>query len=535
MFNELPINKNENEDECVTKGICSVSPTLSSLHEVVLIHLKELSFYLLKLKDFGITNEQAKRLVLEALMGILTNADYNQDEFQKIISGLDLDIEQSKFIYKKFCEEKNLDAESLKMYFKHSKDFNLTDAIKKGEKYFLKKSSTLTGKQKDLYEIMLFLIKSMCLKIIEYKRLGKENDEYYYATLSMMNVMNISDFSEEDAKNEIKKFIKIYYDAVVDVFYAQVEIYGDVEQVDVSFSTRPGKAVLVSGSDYKKLELVLKAVEGKDIDVYTHGIDMLMAHSHPKINSHPNLKGHFGSGLDSALIDFSEFPGAILMTKATLVRTEYLYRGRLYTLDPIAPPGVMKIKNLDFEPLIKSAMDAKGFEQEQKKPSVTVGYFEKDIKEKVDEIIDKIFNKKIKNLYFVGLFNYSNLCLKYFDNFFKFLPKDSYVISLSCAPNKENVYHPDSFYDYSLLYKTIKHLKAKIPINEINLSIFVTKCDKHIIANLIYLKEIGVKNIYMCKCPPSLVNPALMETLLEIFEIKEASDPRRDLEETLKD
>lgn len=533
MFNELPINKTEG-DEYMTKGLCSISPTLSSLHEVVLIHLKELSFYLLKLKDFGVTNEEAKHLILDALMGILIDAEYNQDDFSKIILELDKDIEQSKFIYKKFCEEKSLDAESLKLYFKHSKDFNLTEAIKKGEKYFLKKTSTLTSKQKDLYEIMLFLIKSMCLKIIEYKRLGKENDEYYYSALSMLNVMNISDFTEENAIEEIKNFIKIYYDAVVDVYYAQQEIYGEVEQVDVSFSTTPGKAILVSGSDYKKLELVLKAAEGKGIDVYTHGLDLLMAHTHPKLREHPNLKGHFGSGLDSALIDFSEFPGAILMTKATLIRTEYLYRGRLYTLDPIAPSGVMKIKNLDFEPLIKSATDAKGFEQGQKKPSITVGYSEKEIKEKVEEIADKILNKKIKNLYIVGLFNYSNVCLKYFENFFKLLPKDGFAISLSCTQNRENVYYLDSFYDYSFLYKVIKHLKAKIPLNEINLSIFVTRCDKHIIANLIYLKEIGIKNIFMCKCPPTLVNPALMSTLLETFDIKEASDPRRDLEETLK-
>lgn len=533
MYNELPINKIE-IDECIAKGICSANPTLSSLHEVVLIYLKELSFYLLKLKDFGVTNEEAKYLILEALMSMIINAEYGQDEFKKILSDLDKDIEQSKFIYKQFCEEKNLDAESLKLYFKHSKDFNLTNAIKKGEKYFLKKSSTLTSKQKDLYEIMLFLIKSMGLKIIEYKRLGKENDEYYYSILSMLNIMNITEFSEEKSIQEIKKFIKIYYNAVVDVFYTQVDLYGDIQKVDVSFSTHKGNAILVSGSDYKKLELVLKATEGKKIDVYTHGLEMLMAHTHEKLRSHPNLKGHFGSGLDSALIDFSEFPGSILMTKATLLRTEYLYRGRLFTIDPIAPPGVMKIKNLDFEPLIKSAIDAKGFEFGKQNPSLTVGFSEKEIEKKVEEITSKIINKQIKNLYIVGLFNYSNVCLKYFDNFFKFLPKDCFAISLSCAQKKENVYHFNSFYDYSLLYKIIKHLNSRIPLKEINLNIFVTKCDKHIIANLIYLKEIGIKNIYMCKCPTSLVNPALMSTLLETFDIKEATDPRIDLEETLK-
>lgn len=533
MYNESKIDKIENY-ECLSKGICSVNPALSSLHEVVLLHLKELSFYVLKLNEYGIKNENIKNDILEALFSIVINADYEQEQFRDIIKKLDTNIEDSKVLYKHFCEKNNADIESLKTYFKHSKNFNLTEAIKKGEKYLIKKNNVYTSQQKNLHDLILFLIKSMSIKITELKRLGKENDEYYYSVLSMLNLLNSNEFPEDTAKEEIRKFIKIYYQANVEVFNTQIELYGEITPVDVSFSTTPGKAILVSGSDYKKLELVLKATKDKNIDVYTHGLEMLMTHSLPKLRAFPNLKGHFGFGINTSLIDFAEFPGAILMTKATLQRTEYLYRGRLFTLDPIAPLGIVKIKDQNFEPLIKSALSAKGFVNDREKPSLKVGYSEKEVYKKLDEIIDKIQKNEIKHLYILGLFNYTNICTEYCSAFLDLLPKDCFAISLSCMRDKENILHIDSFYDYSLLYKILNYLNQKIPLSKLKLSIFITRCDKHSIASLIYLKEIGVKNIYMCECPPDLINPAMIKIVQKIFGIKEFSNPKKDIDETLE-
>lgn len=533
MYDEYQTVQYETE-EYLSRGISSINPTLTSLHEVLLLHLKELAFYLLKLKEFGITNQGLKEHILEALTGIVLNAEYSQEQFHEIMSKLNIGIEESKILYRNFCEKNNVSAPIPKIYFKHGKSFSLTEAIKKGERYFLKKSQSFTDRQKELYDIMLFLVKSICIKIIELQRLDKENDDYYYATLSMLNAMHLGEFSEETAKEEIKKFIRIYYQIAVEVFYTQVELYGEITPAEVSFSTVPGKSILVSGSDFKKLELVLKSVENTEINVYTHGLEMLMAHAFPKLHSHPNLKGHFGFGIDSSLIDFSEFQGAILMTKFTLQRTEHLYRGRLFTLDPIAPMGVIKLKDDNFEPLIKSALESKGFVHAIQKPPLMVGFSENEISKKIDDIIEKIMNKQIKHLFIIGLLNSPNSCPKYFEKFFKLLPEDCFAISLCCKKNQDNIYYIDSFYGYSLLYKILERINERTSLSNLNISIFITKCDKYLIANLLYLKEIGIKNLYMTKCPPMLINPALIETLQEIFEIKEFTDPKKDFEEIMR-
>ena len=68
-------------------------------------------------------------------------------------------------------------------------------------------------------------------------------------------------------------------------------------------------------------------------------------------------------------------------------------------------------------------------------------------------------------------------------------------------------------------------------MKELNITIFLTSCDKHTISNLLYLRHSGIKNLYMCKCPPTLINPTLIKTLLTTFGIKEFSDPQKDFEE----
>ena len=530
MYNEIPVTSYE-YDECLIKGLCSINPTLSSLQEVILLYLRHLAFYLLKLKEFGVTNRPVQEIILNSLFNIVTNADYNQEQFYNLISNLDSSIVEAKSIYEHVCENKEVELESIKTYFKCSKKFNLTDAIKKGEKYFLKKISTFTQKQKDLFDILLFFIKSISIKIIELQRLGKEHDEGYHAVLTLLNAMNLKRFCEAEILQELDRSVDIYYDLLKIIFKTQAELYGEPSTTSVSFSIEKGKAILISGFDYNTLELVLKAVENTDIQIYTHGMEMLMAHSFPKFRSYKNLKGHFGSGIHNAMIDFAKFPGSILMTKGCLQKFEYLYRGMLFTLDPIAPTGVVKIKNNDYEALIKSALNAEGFTTAIQKPSLTVGFSFDEVENKIEEVLDKIVKKEIENIYIVGLLNFQNGHKQYFDDFFELDHKNSFIFSLSHKKSGENIFHLDSVYDYSLVYKILKEIQLRIPLNELNISIFLTSCDKHTISNLLYLRHSGIKNIYMCKCPPSLINPSLVTTLLNTFGIKEFSDPKKDLEE----
>lgn len=521
-------------DELLTSEIYTTSPTLSYLQEIILIYLKELAYYLLKLKEFGAHNEVIKQNILEAISVMIANIDYNKTQFQKLITILSSDLNQVKNMYSTLCQKNNVEPKFLKTYLKFTAKFDMSTVIKNGEKYFIKKNATYTLDQKNMFDVMLFLIKNICVRIIQIKEYGKDYEDSYSAVLTLLNAMNFESAKEDNAKQIIAICTSTYNNLVKDLSTAQEEAHGPREPVYIAFAPRNGKAILVSGIDMKQLESVLEATKDRGVDVYTHGVTMLMAHTLAKFRKYSHLVGHFGKGSESSLFDFAAFPGAILTTRYLFQRLDYLCRGRLFTTDAYAPKGIVKILDNNFEPLILAALASKGFTKKQQEVIKMVGYRQKELEENVQEIMKKMEKNQIKHLYIIGLLNWENGYKGYFDKFFKLMPKDCYALSLAYNKSEENILHIDSFYDYLFIYEFLEKINEIKPLTELDISIFITKCDQYTITNIINFKNLGIKNIYLGKCIPSLINPALSATLIKIFGINEFSTPEKDLAETLK-
>lgn len=517
-----------NTDNCTTKGLCSVDPTISSLQEVIVMYLKQLAFYTLRLKRKGITNNVIKENIIITLAGLVSNTDYSQEQFKNIISNIYEHLKQSKILYERIWKENNLNIDTLKTQLKIEKQLDINKAIQQGEKEFIKKNKKLTMEQRSLFEIMFVLIKNVCINLIELKSLDKENDSAYYSILHLLNLMNCEEITEKRLRTSLKHFVKTNYEITKELNKAQIEAFGDPETTEVSFSTTPNKAVLVSGSNLKELEQVLIATKDRSLDVYTHGA-MILGHTFPEIKKYPQLKGQFGLGVENCLLDFATFPGAILMTKNSLHNVEYLYRGRLFTTDVNVPKGVIKIENNDYEPLITSAHEAKGFAKGQIRPTLTIGYKNKMIEKKIDEIVEKIEHQHIKHLFIVGILNHTSLQKRYFEKLLKNLPKSIYAITLSTYTPSLNTFQINSSYDFGLIYKIIEGLQERITDKKYDLTVFLTKCDKYAISNLLNLRYLNVKNIYLSHCSPMLINPTMINTFKNIFGIKTISMPREDL------
>jgi len=522
-------------DEFISKGICAINPNLSSLQEVILIYLKELSYYILLLKKFGAENEIIKDNVIEAVSGINASVEYNHEQFQKLVSILANDLSQAKTLYANLCKQNGVVSKFIKPYFKHGRTFNITDIIKKGEKYFIQRNVDYTSEQKNMFDIMLFLVKNICTKVLQIKSFNKNYHKAYYSILTLLNTMNCEDTSNDEVKSVIDESTREYQNLTKLISDTQEEVYGQRASVNISFAPRTGKAILVSGIDMTQLEAVLEATKSRGVDVYTHGLTMLMAHTLAKFKSYPNLVGHFGKGPDNSLFDFAAFPGAILMTRYLFQKIEYLYRGRLFTTDSFAPSGTVKIIDNNFEPLIQAALESKGFTKKEQELIHRVGLRRKFMERKVLELFEKMEKNEIRHLYFVGILRNGVEYKEYFDKFFDLMPKDCFAISLSHEKNEENVLHVDSFYDYLFIYEVLDKFNQKKPLKNLNISIFITKCDQYTITNIINFSNMGVKNIFLCKCIPTLINPTLVQTMVKNFGIKELSTPEKDLEITLSE
>jgi len=523
-------------DEFISKGLCNtMNPNLSALQEVILIYLKELAYYLLQLKELGASNEVIKTNMIDAISGIIVNIDYNEEQFQKLIITLAGDLSQTKTIYTRLSQTNNLEPKFLKSYFKHPNDLNLAEIIKKGEKYFIQRNIDYTSEQKNMFDIIILLIKRICLKIIQLESYKKDYEKAYLTILTLLNTLNFDGITTSKIKSIIECASLEYQTLIKELYDTQEEAHGKRMSVCIPFAPRTGKAILVSGVDMNQLRMVLEATKCRGIDVYTHGITMLMAHTLKYFKDCPHLVGHFGKGSENSLFDFAAFPGAILMTKYLFQKVEYLYRGRLFTTDTFAPRGIVKIKDNNYEPLIQAALDSKGFTKTQQKVISRVGFRQKKMEAKVQEVIGKMETEEIKHLYIIGLLNQEDEYKKYFDEFLKIMPKNCYALSLSNDTNEANILHVDSFYDYLLIYKVLDKINEKRPLEELNITIFITKCDQYTITNVINFLNIGIKNVFLCKCIPTLINPALAQTIRKTFGIQEFTTPEKDLKKTLSE
>lgn len=513
-------------DSCISKGICSINPRTSSLREVLVMYLKQLAFYTLHLKYLGLKNRDTEDIILNTLSGLMSNLETGNKQFYQTLINLKSIIIESIETYKRVCSQKNIKPKEIKTNLKLNKKQNITDLIQLGEKEFSKKLKQISEKKRNLYEIIFLVLKSICINLVEIKSFGEDDNCAYSEILYLLNTINFPELSQKILIKKINLGVKIDFYLTQKLNQLKTENYGIQTEANISYTTYPNKAILVAGTNIQELKKVLDATEGKNIDVYTHG-EMILAYTYPKFREYKNLKGQFGKGIESCLLDFATFPGAILIAKHSLENIEYLYRGRLFTTDNFVPQGVIQIKNDDYTPLINSALGARGFKTGKKRDSVILGCSENHLNSTIDKIIKDIY--LYKNIIIIGTEEQTQEQKTYFQTLVKRVKNDSIIISLSEKYDIKNFYHINSAPDFYMIYRIWDKLKPYINPELTKISIFIAKCNKHTISNMINLKQQGINNIFLSRCTPIMLNPTLTKSLEDLYGIKSTSDVNKDL------
>lgn len=513
-------------DSCISKGICSINPRTSSLREVLVMYLKQLAFYTLKLKHLGLKNDSTEGIILNTLSGLMSNLEIGNQQFYKTLMSLKSIIIESIKTYKDVCKSKNIQIKSMPSVIRLNKQLNISELIKLGEKEFSEKIKLVSQEKRNLFEVIFMVLKSICINLVEIQSYGLDDQTAYLEILYLLNTLNYPNSSAYIYKKKILKAIEIDFCLAKRLHRIKTERFGSQTEGEVSYSTRPNKCILVAGTNIQELKNVLDYTKDKSIDVYTHG-DMIEVYTYPKFQEYKHLRGQFGKGIENCLLDFATFPGAILIAKHSLETIEYLYRGRLFTTDNFVPQGVIKIKDNDFTPLVNSALSARGFKKGQIHPSVKLGCTEEEFDTKMDEILSKM--KSLKNIVIFPTEMNTVLQKEYFESFISKTDDETLVISLSNIPCDKKVIVINSAPDICMLYKIFDRISSSAEENNVAISVFISKCDKHTISNILNLKKIGVNNVFLSKCTPIMLNPTLTETLKTEFDIRPTTKPAEDL------
>ena len=232
--------------------------------------------------------------------------------------------------------------------------------------------------------------------------------------------------------------------------------------------------------------------------------------------------GHYGNSSEDCIVDFGTFPGAILLTKNSQNNTEFLYRGKIFSNDYNTPQGVIEITENDYTPLLEAALLSKGFSKGKILPSTSLGGDENDYLALLSDVFNNVVNGKIKHLYIIIGDTFSEVEKEYYRVFLNSIDNDEFVLSFSFGTDSDNIKVINLGNCNPLIIDFLsKFLKYQIPNDKI--TYMFGSCSAAIISGIIYLNDIGAEGVYLPACSPRLINPSVLETFNNVYNVHKIS------------
>jgi len=328
---------------------------------------------------------------------------------------------------------------------------------------------------------------------------------------------------------------------------ANTGTYGHPEPTRVKVSPVKGKAIVVSGHDLRDLEALLIQTQGKGINVYTHG-EMLPALAYPGLKKYPHLVGNYGGAWQDQAKEFDAFPGAILMTTNCIQRPRETYKGRIFTCGLVAWPGVTHIADRNFAPVIQAALAAPGFAADAPTQEITIGFARNTVMSVAGAVIDAVKAGAVKHFFLIGGCDGAKSGRNYYTEFAQQVPKDCVILTLACGKYRFNKL---DFGDiggiprlldvgqcndaYSAVQIAVALAKAfNCGVNDLPLSLVLSWYEQKAVAILLTLLHLGIRNIRLGPTLPAFVTPAVLQVLVDNFNIMPTTTAEADLKAILK-
>ncbi len=527
---------------CTKVGVCGKESDVATLQDLLIYSLKGLSLYAIEGRRVGINDREVNVFTCEAIFSTLTNVNFDSERFvQQIHRCVAL---RDKLKEKVRAAGGKVDFPEGPATFKP--EATLQGLIKQGEAVGLKSDPTINPDILSLQHTLLFGLKGVAAYADHAQILGQEDDKVYAFLQEGLAATLKKDLSLNDWVGLVLKCGEINLRAMELLDAANTGAYGHPVPTKVPLGAKKGKAILVSGHDLKDLEELLKQTEGKAISVYTHG-EMLPAHGYPGLKKYPHFYGHYGTAWQNQIREFSDFPGAILMTTNCLQKPRDSYRENIFTSGTVGWPGLNHISDRNFSAVIKKALAMPGFPEDKAGKTVMVGFARNTVMGVADKVIEAVKGKAIRHFFLVGGCDGAKPGRNYYTQFVEKVPKDCVVLTLACGKfrffdkNLGDIGGIPRLLDigqcndaYSAVQIAVALSKAfNVGVNELPLSMILSWYEQKAVAILLTLLYLGIKNIRLGPSLPAFVTPNVLKVLVENFNIKPITTPDEDLKAVL--
>ena len=534
---------------CTKIGVCGKQPEVADLQDLAAYAMRGLALVCKKARETGNRSEAADEYIPATLFSTLTNVNFDPDDFVSMVHETVRLRDELKARVENTGHELNLSEGPAT--WTPAVDFD--GIISQAQEHGLLDYPTSNDDIRSLMHTVLFGLKGVAAYTDHAQILGYKDQELYDFFHDALSA------GWDGVERDLNDWLALALEtgnanlkAMELLDKANTETYGHPEPTEVPLGHKAGKCIVVSGHDLKDLEMLLEQTRNTDITVYTHG-EMIPCHGYPKLKKRfPHLYGNYGTAWQNQQKEFSKFPGAVLMTTNCLQKPQQAYADNLFTTGLVGWPDIPHIEadpsgHKDFTPIIERARQLPGFEADEDKGTVMVGFAHNAVLGVADKVVEAVKSGDIRRFFLVGGCDGAKPGRNYYTEFVEQVPEDCIVLTLACGKFR--------FYDKDLgeigglprlmdvgqcndSYSAIKIATAlaeafDTDVNSLPLSLIISWYEQKAVAILLTLLALGIKDIRLGPSLPAFMTENVLNYLVENYDIKPISTPEEDLEAIL--
>jgi len=526
---------------CTVAGVCGKDAETARLQDLLVYECKEISFFANKARKLKLGSPDVDRFVVEGLFTTVTNVNFDADKLvERIHRGAEM-LDLAKEMIADAAMAAGVEPEAVDHPvpdFRGTKEDLLALAMKIGVQ------DRMQGRGPDaagLEELITYGLKGLAAYLDHAMVQGRFSDNaqafVLEAMASLLKPQSVGALTALALKvGEVNLEVMGLLDG------ANTGHFGHPVPTKVRVTPVKGKAIVVSGHDLPDLEALLKQTEDKGINIYTHG-EMLPCHGYPELNKYKHLVGNYGGAWQDQRKEFDEFPGAILMTTNCIQKPRETYAARIFTTGLVEFPGLVHVTRDDFSAVIDAALAAPGFAEDGPEKYITVGFGHNAVLGVADKVIEGVKSGAIKHFFLIGGCDGAKSGRNYYTEFAEKAPKDTVILTLACGKFRFNKLEfgdiggiprlldigqcNDS---YSAVQIAVALANAfGTDVNGLPLSFILSWYEQKAVAVLLTLLHLGIRNIKLGPTLPAFVTPAVLQVLVDNFNIAPTTTVDADL------
>jgi len=507
---------------CTVRGACGKSESTANLQDLLIHTLKGISVFGEKTEQ---VDQKAGRFIMEALFATITNANFDDDRFITFINEA-LEVRDAVQAKSSLSSDALPDAAT----WTGSADSFLEKSTSIGV------LATENEDVRSLRELIIYGLKGLAAYAEHAAVLGQE-DETLYAFAIEALAATTKDLSVDELIALVLKTGEMGVTTMALLDKANTDSYGtpEISEVQLGVNSKPG--ILISGHDLKDLEQLLEQSINSGVDIYTHG-EMLPAHYYPAFKKYDHFIGNYGNAWWKQASEFTSFNGPILMTTNCIVPVKDAYKDRIYTTSVVGYPGVKHIDEVDgkkdFSALIEQAKTSEA-PIELETGTIVGGFAHNQVIALADKIVDAVKSGAIKRFVVMAGCDGRHTSRDYYKDVAEALPKDTVILTAGCAKYRYNKLELGDIggiprvldagqcndsYSLAVIAMKLQEVFGLDDINDLPISYDIAWYEQKAVIVLLALLSLGVKGIRLGPSLPAFLSPAVVNVLVENFDIK---------------